>query len=53
MEPIKLAGHVSAGELHNDVYVVGPTQTGYGTGVRIFLTNGYGISVATSSYVRR
>lgn len=50
MEPIKVAGHVMLTDLHNDLHMVGPYKTGTGTAVQLYLKNGYGISLATSSY---
>ena len=50
MEPITVAGHVMLTDLHNDLYMVGPYETGNGTAVQLYLKNGYGISLATSSY---
>lgn len=50
MEPVQVAGAVSLSVLHNDVHMEGVYKSGYGTAVQVYLKNGYGISLASSSY---
>lgn len=52
MTPEQVAGHVMLTDLHNDLHVIGPFILGDGerTAVRIYLDNGYGVSLATDIY---
>jgi len=49
MKPVDVAGHAMLGELHNDLYMVGPFDGPDGP-VQVYLRNGYGIALGRTWY---